>query len=203
MFRNVKPEDEISEKLINYSRDFPDKFISPLLEKKADVNYQDEFGRTPLLQACRYNTIEVVRLLLEQKANINRQVDKVGEESSLHVGDTALMWAAATGNVDIVSELLKYGADINLKNMEGNTALTFAKKDVHNKSLLVDSEAKAIPKYKGHTEVVNVIEEEQKSEKRKEIVESTFNLFSQQKINVPTAVNDYLVPASIAKPGKK
>lgn len=38
-------------------------------------------------------------------------------------GNTALMKAAREGNAEIVKELLDAGADINLKNIDGNTAL--------------------------------------------------------------------------------
>lgn len=48
-------------------------------------------------------------------------------------GNTALMWAAAYGRQTIIDELVKNGADINLRNNLGNTALMCA---THNVQLL-------------------------------------------------------------------
>jgi len=41
-------------------------------------------------------------------------------------GETALMWAAGLGYIDIVKLLLNKGADINIKDNDGNTALNIA-----------------------------------------------------------------------------
>lgn len=86
--------------------------VQLLLEKGAQVNAQDEKGKTALMRAAFAGDTEAVRLLLEKGAQVNVQDS---------AGDTALMHAA--GNVPSVELLLKHGADRNIKNAKGWTAL--------------------------------------------------------------------------------
>lgn len=44
------------------------------------------------------------------------------------VGNTLLMWAAYFGNLNIVQELIKKGANVNIVNMEGDNAISLATK---------------------------------------------------------------------------
>jgi ankyrin repeat protein len=44
-------------------------------------------------------------------------------------GDTALMLAAKAGHLDTVVVLIEYGADVNFKNMDGETALSLSEKN--------------------------------------------------------------------------
>ncbi|MDD5454971.1 MAG: ankyrin repeat domain-containing protein [Candidatus Ratteibacteria bacterium] len=74
----------------------------------ADIN--EEF-----LKALTGGNKEQVRTLLDKGADINTK-DKIS-------GDTALMWAALVGRIDIVKFLIDNGADVNIKNNVGNTAL--------------------------------------------------------------------------------
>jgi len=60
---------------------------------------------------------DVVKLLIDKGADVNAKTND---------GDTALMWAAISGEVDIVKMLLEKGADVNAKNNHGDTALIFA-----------------------------------------------------------------------------
>jgi ankyrin repeat protein len=74
-------------------------------------------GTTALMIAALKGHSQVVKELLEAKANVNIQnVDK----------STALMLAAKHGHLQIVKELLEKGADINIQNTKGETALMLA-----------------------------------------------------------------------------
>jgi len=64
-----------------------------------------------------------VKMLLDQKADPN-MVDR--EEHF-----TALMYAAAEGQLEVVKILLSYKADPNLKDIDGDDALTFARNNGH------------------------------------------------------------------------
>ena len=52
------------------------------------------------------------------------------------------MWAAQTGKINAPQILLKYGADINVRNNDGQTALDWAAKGNHKEivKLLLDKQ---------------------------------------------------------------
>lgn len=80
------------------------------------LNSVNENGSTPLILACYYNNIDVVRELLYQGADIDSKIDM----------GTALMAAVVKGNDDIVLFLLEKGANPNLKDANQSTALIYA-----------------------------------------------------------------------------
>lgn len=93
-----------------------------LLKNGADANYIVSVGPwmkvSMLISAVNNKNIDIVKLLLERKADVN-----------WHDGfnTTALMYAAAKGNRNIIDMLLDSGADINATDGKGNTVLTAAK----------------------------------------------------------------------------
>ncbi|MCD8518371.1 MAG: ankyrin repeat domain-containing protein [Flavobacterium sp.] len=80
------------------------------------LNSVNENGSTPLILACYYNNIDVVRELVYQGADIDSKIDM----------GTALMAAVVKGNDDIVLFLLEKGANPNLKDSNQSTALIYA-----------------------------------------------------------------------------
>ena len=102
-----------------------------LLDAGAAIDAKDGNGRTALMYASSGPFAETVELLLQQGAGVNVQ-------GTLE-GFTPLMTAAAEGLLDIVRLLLVHGADRNLEDQDGDTALSFAKRN-------------------GHTEVVELLE---------------------------------------------
>lgn len=77
-----------------------------------DINSQDEFGATLLMQAVNNENIDNVKWLLESGANPNIK-DKAGV--------AALHFAAKKGNVKIIELLIKHGANVNAKDIYGFT----------------------------------------------------------------------------------
>jgi len=75
------------------------------------------FGGTPLHCAAWHGHQEVVRMLLNARANLNLQ-DGAGE--------TPLHMAVFMNHKLIVKDLLVAGANINIKNYDGNGVLTIA-----------------------------------------------------------------------------
>jgi hypothetical protein len=102
-----------------------------ILESGADVNLG-----SPLLRAAACNHVDVVRLLLEFRAEVNRR-DAWGK--------TPLMAAAKEGHDECVRVLLDAGADVNASEREGRRALYYACYEGHTSTvrLLLDRGADA------------------------------------------------------------
>jgi len=94
-----------------------------LLDKGAKVDAKDASGRTALMYASSGPFSETVELLLEKGANVNLQ--------GTQEGFTALMTAAAEGQLEVVRLLLGHGADPDLKDVDGDTAESFARQKGH------------------------------------------------------------------------
>lgn len=77
--------------------------ITALLEKGADIEACDADGDPPLEWAVETGCLELVKLLLEHGAQINRRNPSTGE--------TVLLWAVRSGHVDVTQLLLARGAD--------------------------------------------------------------------------------------------
>ena len=130
---NPSPNPEINQSLLKAI--FMEGNINKVreaLNNGADVNLQDNFGRTALMLAIEMNrdNIKIVKLLLAAGADTGIQTTKrvPGYELSFYrPGMTALMYASNKGHIDIVRALLEAGANVNLRNMDLKTALTMAK----------------------------------------------------------------------------
>lgn len=70
----------------------------------ADVNLVDNYGNTPLIQACIYNNPEIVDLLIKSGADVNKENSK---------GVTALLLALENRYIDIIKLLLNAHAFIH------------------------------------------------------------------------------------------
>ena len=91
--------------------------VQNLLDKGADVNVKDMFGRTALLVAALWGYSSIVRILLENGADVNERDNRA---------QTALMAASFNGHTAIVKDLLNSGAEVNAKSDEDETALFWA-----------------------------------------------------------------------------
>jgi uncharacterized protein len=92
-----------------------------LIKNGANVNFQDAYGIAPIHGASRTNQIEVIKLLLDNKADINLPTT-TGKETPLH-------YAARFNNPDVVKLLIEKGAAKDAKDASGNTPLDAAKKE--------------------------------------------------------------------------
>ena len=110
---------EIDAKLIEAASKGNLEQVNILLKKGADVNRQgtSNSGKTALCSAAYHNHREVVKILLEFNADI--------EKGNIY-GNTPLMIAAEEGNIDIVNILLEAKANVNTKSHYGRTALMSA-----------------------------------------------------------------------------
>ncbi|MBB3207713.1 ankyrin repeat protein [Rhodopirellula rubra] len=95
-----------------------------LIDQHADVDHRDEFGRTALMYAATGANASTVKALLSAGADL-QLVD--GDEHF-----NALMFAAAEGQAEVVELLLEKGADRSAKDIDGETAMDFAKANGHD-----------------------------------------------------------------------
>lgn len=101
--------------IIEHSRDIPS--IKYLLEKKANVHWTNEGGKNKLLRAAvDQHSIEVTKILLENKADING-VDFQYGYTPLHLAARGLHENAE----EIVKILLEYKASPHIENKIGYT----------------------------------------------------------------------------------
>jgi ankyrin repeat protein len=70
-----------------------------------------------LIIASRFDSKEMVKILIEGKANLNQKDSN---------GNTSLIHAASRGYAEIVRQLIDHHADLDIKNNDGFTALTIA-----------------------------------------------------------------------------
>ncbi|XP_033733566.1 inversin-B-like [Pecten maximus] len=95
-----------------------------LMEKGADVNLQDDFGRTVMSYACEMKCNDIVNMLIRQN-----DIDPDLEDLK---GNTPLIYSSIVGN-DIATEMLtrnfrRLGLEIDHANKNGFTALLTAAK---------------------------------------------------------------------------
>jgi ankyrin repeat protein len=81
--------------------------IDVLLKAGADANTRNPEGETPLMAIARTGKVDAARLLLEAGADINA--------TEAWGGQSALMWAAAQRQPELVKLLASRGADLNAR----------------------------------------------------------------------------------------
>lgn len=106
------------------------KFMNLLLQRGANVNQQDECGRTALSYACEKGYLDAVKMLVRNNAD-PEMVDTWG--------NTALMYAAVAGHSLVVEFLVRafkrLGIQIDRQNKVGNSAVEVAKYLGHTECL--------------------------------------------------------------------
>ncbi|CAF2157926.1 unnamed protein product [Rotaria magnacalcarata] len=90
--------------------------VKQFIAEGDDINLQDNHGWTPLHEAVNHEHVDIVRYLLDCKANINIKANN---------GITALIDACNTGCFDIIEILLSYGAKANIRTNNGYTAVDY------------------------------------------------------------------------------
>ena len=107
-------------------------------ENPDTINSLSPQGYSPLILACYYNRTEFIQFLADNKVKLEATQGK----------PTALQACAYKGFEDAVAILLKYGADPNLWDPNGTTALIYATQFKHVKIAKMLVEAGADVKYR-------------------------------------------------------
>ena len=88
------------------------------------MNMQDEDGETALVSACRNEKAAVeLALLGVDNINVDFQRNSDGMEC---FGESSLHFASIKGMLEVVNRLLEKGADVNMQDEDGETALISA-----------------------------------------------------------------------------
>ena len=91
--------------------------VASLIKLGVNINAREASGRTALMLAVEENQLNVVKVLLNGKADI-QAINKYG--------DNALFIAVNRGNSSALHLLLEAGAKLNSRDANGNTALLLA-----------------------------------------------------------------------------
>jgi len=112
---NVKNSDGFSPLILACYRG-NNKVANFLIENGSDINDNSNMG-TALMAAVVKGNSEIVKLLLDKKANVN-----IADAN----GSTALIYAAMFKKYDIVGLLIKANAHPDFKDNRGNSAVDYA-----------------------------------------------------------------------------
>lgn len=87
--------------------------VRMLIDQGAQVDFQNIFGKTPLMYAAHFDLLKTARVLLDSGANPNLKTKKLNNCSfRISRGDrTALMYAAENASPELIKLLLDHGAD--------------------------------------------------------------------------------------------
>jgi ankyrin repeat protein len=124
--------------------------VEMLLDAGADANATLPGGETALMTASRTGRLAPVRALLAHGARVDGKIHGMGRREGAGANafnrrlydptifdfetqpeQTALVWAAAEGHAEVVSELVKAGADFKSSLSSGFTPLLFAVRNGH------------------------------------------------------------------------
>lgn len=131
---NYKDEDNNNEtllmKLVSYEGSNP-KFIGAIIESGASVSLRNSDGMNSLMCAAKYNkNIEITKTLLKEfytgSASLAFKSSKPSVNARDDSGRTALMYAAESNTDKIVNLLIDSGADVTIRDNDGNKAVDYA-----------------------------------------------------------------------------
>lgn len=115
----VEKDNDISSKIVS--------IVQMLLDAGANLNDRDLQGRTPLMLAVMLGFVEIAKILIAAGADVNAMSQPDSKVISLFRGDgisrTALHFAVEESQKDAIALLLEAGADPDIRDSLGNSAL--------------------------------------------------------------------------------
>ena len=89
-----------------------------MLKEGVPVDCIDEYNQTALFLAALYNKTDVIRLLLQNGADVNKRC----------WGFTSVHQAARMNHTEVIAMLIEYGASINITSNYGDTPIDLARR---------------------------------------------------------------------------
>ena len=105
---------ELNEELIDAAINNNINRVKLSLNSGAELNFQNDFGITALMESSRNGNKEIVKYLISQGADVNIMAENT---------ETALLWAVDEEYLDIIELLVNAGADTNIKGEFSRTPL--------------------------------------------------------------------------------
>jgi len=91
-------------------------------EKMSDINIEEEKHNRDFIELCKSGTLQEIETAIKNGAGVNARSEQLGD-----AGKTAFIFAVRYNpKPEIVSLLLKNGADVNAKDKDGWTSLIYA-----------------------------------------------------------------------------
>lgn len=118
----VKSDNETMKSIYKVIEENDIQQIKELINSKTDLEIRNQDGETPLMNAIYEDREEIAILLMNAGANVNAQ-DKILNSPFLYAG--------AEGKLNLVKAALKHGADFNVFNRYGGSALIPAAEKGH------------------------------------------------------------------------
>ncbi|KAI4892557.1 hypothetical protein NFI96_024723 [Prochilodus magdalenae] len=170
LLRNIKntlSQNEIQSVLFKAVKRNLDEAVAALIDSGVDVNVCDELGYTPLLLATELRNVEVFKVLISRKAQLDKKLpnqtsalhlaiqsgsmpitqillDKGMDPNSIGPKDlTPLHLSALHSQPALMALLLRKGAQVNAVAQDGLTALHFASQCGHTETVAQLLEGKA------------------------------------------------------------
>lgn len=95
------------------------EIMQTLLDYGADLHYVSTSGISPLTAAVLHGNVDAIAILSSSGADINEQC--YGQNKT-----PPLLLACRLGETATANELVRYGADVNLKNIHGDSPIHYA-----------------------------------------------------------------------------
>jgi len=113
------------------------KVVHFFIDNNVDINSKTIDEKTALINAIKSNELEIVKLLVDNRANINMKANGstpliqaiITSRGSRRVRDITTSKSRMTRDITIVQYLLDNGADVNYGDSSGNTAIMIAIKE--------------------------------------------------------------------------
>lgn len=129
----MEESSKLKSELISACKRGEEDKVRSLLDKGVPINFIDEDEGTPLILAVLNSHVSIAQLLMEHGADINLCACTY----------SPLIVAVYAKNKEMIKDLIKRGALLNLQDSKGDTALMYAIRSVHPDvlGLLLDSGA--------------------------------------------------------------
>ena len=165
--------------------------ILHLIDKGADVNAGDKYGRTLLHEACLKGNEKIIMALMDKGANVNIQSTK---------GETPFHMACLRGNEKIIMAMIDNGANINIKNNRGQTYDIYLddselKKRIENRALDVERR-KNEPRKLANSYTINKLTAKNREKGQRLLPENVLNLIG---AFVPNDLKNERTPETVIK----